>query len=64
VTRHGDAEKIFSPEGATVMIVLLVLALVLFLLGLFTVKLLWIAAIVLVIVWLVGKFRPTHGLLR
>jgi hypothetical protein len=45
-------------------IFLLVIALVLFLLGLFTVKLLWIAAIVLVVVWLVGKFRPSHGLFR
>ena len=46
------------------MIFLLVVALVLFLLGLFTVKLLWIAAIVLVVVWLVRKFRPSHGLFR
>jgi hypothetical protein len=45
-------------------IFLWVIALVLFLLGLFTVKLLWIAAIVLVVVWLVGKFRPSHGLFR
>jgi hypothetical protein len=37
---------------------LLVLAAVLFLLGLFTVKVLWWVALVLAIVWLVGAIRP------
>jgi hypothetical protein len=36
---------------------LLVLAAVLFLLGLFTAKLLWLVAVVLVVVWLAGKVR-------
>lgn len=36
---------------------LLVLAAVLFLLGLFTAKLLWWVAAVLVVVWLVGRVR-------
>lgn len=46
------------------MVFLLVLAVVLFLLGIFTVKLLWWAALVLLVVWLFGKFRPSHGLRR
>lgn len=40
------------------MVFLLVLALVLFMLGLFTVKVLWWAALVLAVVWLVGAIRP------
>lgn len=40
------------------MVFLLVLAVVLFLLGLFTVKVLWWAALVLAIAWLVGLIRP------
>lgn len=40
------------------MVLLLVVAVVLFLLGLFTVKMLWWAALVLAIVWLVGTIRP------
>ena len=40
------------------MVLLLVLAVALFLLGLFTVKMLWWAALVLAIVWLVGTIRP------
>jgi hypothetical protein len=39
-------------------IFLLVLAVVLFLLGLFTVKILWWAALILAVVWLVGLIRP------
>jgi hypothetical protein len=39
------------------MVFLLVLAVVLFLLGLFTVKILWWAALILAIVWLVGHLR-------
>jgi len=39
------------------MIFLLVLALVLFLLGVFTVKILWWAALVLAAVWVVGMLR-------
>ena len=40
------------------MVLLLVFAVALFLLGLFTVKMLWWAALVLAIVWLVGTIRP------
>lgn len=40
------------------MVFLLVFAVALFLLGLFTVKMLWWAALVLAIVWLVGTIRP------
>lgn len=36
---------------------LLVLAVVLFLLGIFTVKILWWAALILVIIWAVGATR-------
>lgn len=36
---------------------LLVLAVVLFVLGIFTVKILWWAAIVLAVVWLAGMLR-------
>lgn len=36
---------------------LLVLAVVLFVLGIFTVKILWWAAIVLAVVWLMGMLR-------
>jgi uncharacterized membrane protein YphA (DoxX/SURF4 family) len=64
VTRRADASETPPRKEAIVVIFLLVVALVLFLLGLFTVKLLWIAAIVLVVVWLVRKFRPSHGLFR
>jgi len=39
------------------MMFLLVLALVLFILGLLTVKILWWAALVLAVVWLVGMLR-------
>ena len=39
------------------MVFLLVLAVVLFLLGIFTAKVLWWAALVLAIVWLVGSTR-------
>jgi hypothetical protein len=39
-------------------LLLLVFAVLLFLLGLFTVKMLWWAALVLAIVWLVGTIRP------
>jgi hypothetical protein len=39
------------------MVFLLVLAVVLFLLGIFTVKLLWWAALVLAVVWVVGMLR-------
>ena len=40
------------------MMFLLVFAVVLFLLGLFTVKVLWWAALVLAAVWLIGTIRP------
>jgi hypothetical protein len=40
------------------MVFLLVLAVVLFLLGLFTVKVLWWAALALAAVWLIGTIRP------
>jgi hypothetical protein len=43
---------------------LLVLAVALFLLGLFTVKMLWWAALVLAIVWLVGMIRPGRRISR
>lgn len=42
------------------MVFLLVLAVVLFLLGIFTVKVLWWAALVLAAVWLIGMIRPAH----
>jgi hypothetical protein len=50
--------------GRTVMTFLLVLAVVLFLLGLFTLKILWWAALVLAIVWLVGILRGRRPALR
>jgi hypothetical protein len=50
--------------GRTVMTFLLVLAVVLFLLGLFTLKILWWAALVLAIVWLVGMLRGRRPALR
>lgn len=40
------------------MVFLLVLAVVLFLLGIFTAKILWWAALILGILWLVGMLRP------
>lgn len=43
---------------------LLVLAVVLFLLGLFTIKLLWWAALVLAVVWAVGMLRPASRMHR
>jgi hypothetical protein len=43
---------------------LLVLAVVLFLLGLFTLKILWWAALILAIVWLVGMLRGRRPALR
>jgi hypothetical protein len=43
---------------------LLVLAAVLFLLGIFTIKLLWWAALILAIVWAVGVIRPSARLHR
>ena len=46
------------------MVFLLILAVVLFLLGLFTVKILWLAALVLAIVWLAGMIRPGRRVLR
>ena len=46
------------------MIFFLVLAVVLFMLGLFTVKLLWWAALILLIVWLVGIVRPGRKVLH
>lgn len=46
------------------MVFLLVLAVVLFLLGLFTVKMLWWAALILAIVWLVGMVRPGRRISR
>lgn len=39
------------------MVFLLVLAVVLFMLGIFTVKILWWAALVLAVVWLLGTIR-------
>lgn len=53
----------FSQKEAAV-IFLLVLAVVLFLLGLFTVKILWWAALVLAVVWLVGLIRPGRRVLH
>jgi hypothetical protein len=50
--------------GRTVMTFLLVLAVVLFLLGLFTLKILWWAALVIAIVWLVGMLRGRRPALR
>lgn len=46
------------------MVFLLVLAVVLFLLGFFTVKILWWAAVILAIVWLVGIIRSGNRVLR
>lgn len=43
---------------------LLVLAVVLFLLGLFTAKILWWAALVLGVLWLAGIIRPGRGAMR
>jgi hypothetical protein len=42
------------------MVFLLVLAVALFILGAFTVKLLWWAALLLAAVWLVGTLRSGH----
>jgi hypothetical protein len=46
------------------MMLLLVLAIVLFLLGAFTIKLLWWAALILAIVWAVGMLRPSSRMHR
>lgn len=48
------------------MMLLLVLAVALFLLGFFTVKLLWWAALVIGVVWLVGvlRSRGSRGVFR
>jgi hypothetical protein len=43
---------------------LLILAVVLFLLGIFTLKILWWAALLFAIVWLVSVIRPGHRILR
>jgi hypothetical protein len=43
---------------------LLVLAVVLFLLGAFTIKLLWWVALILAIVWAVGMVRPSARMRR
>lgn len=40
--------------------VFLLLAIVLFMLGIFTAKVLWWAALVLAVVWLVGVIRPAQ----
>lgn len=40
-----------------VMVFLLVLAVALFLIGAFTAKILWWAALILVVVWVVGRAR-------
>jgi hypothetical protein len=47
-----------------VMVFLLVLAVVLFMLGLFTAKILWWAALILAIVWLVGRVHPGRRIFR
>ncbi len=46
------------------MVFLLVLAVVLFMLGLFTAKILWWAALILAIVWLVGRVHPGRRIFR
>lgn len=46
------------------MVFILVLAIALLVLGLFTVKILWLAALVLGIVWLVGAIRSGGRSLR
>jgi hypothetical protein len=46
------------------MVFLLVLAIALFLLGIFTAKILWWAALVLLVVWAVGALRPGTRLHR
>ncbi len=46
------------------MVFLLVLAVALFLLGIFTVKILWWGALVLAVVWLVGLLRERRPVLR
>jgi hypothetical protein len=46
------------------MVFLLVLAIALFLLGIFTAKILWWAALVLAVVWAVGTIRPRTRLRR
>ena len=43
------------------MMFLLVIALVLFVLGIFTVKVLWWAALVFAVVWLYGILRSRNG---
>jgi hypothetical protein len=42
------------------MVFLLVLAVALFIIGAFTVKLLWLAALVLAAFWLFGTLRSSH----
>ena len=42
------------------MLFLLVLAVVLFVLGIFTVKILWWAALILAAVWLIGMLRSRN----
>lgn len=46
------------------MVFLLVLAIVLFVLGIFTMKILWWAAVVLAVVWALGMVRPSSRLHR
>ena len=46
------------------MMFLLVLALVLFMLGVFTVKILWWAALALAVVWLLGTIRGSRSSLN
>ena len=43
------------------MLFLLVLAVVLFILGIFTAKILWWAALILAIVWVFGMLRSRNG---
>jgi hypothetical protein len=53
-----SARYVVFRDRRTTMVFLLVLAVVLFLLGLFTVKVLWWAALVLAAIWLIGTIRP------
>jgi len=55
-----SARYVVFGDRRMTMVFLLVLAIVLFLLGLFTVKVLWWAALVLAAVWLIGTIRPSH----
>lgn len=61
VTQYVEApsERV-SGDGRSAMLFLLVLAVVLFILGIFTAKILWWGALILAVVWLIGMLRSRN----